>query len=523
VKRFDGLIFVTGAAALALEVLASRILIPYFGVSLYIWSGILSITLAFLAAGYILGGRATRRLDAAGLEARCLAAPVLAAAAIAGAAAVYPAVFPALTQGIDLIAGSYVGATLLLALPLVALSAMNPLLVALARARGGANGGDAGAGRVFFISTVGSVAGVLLTAFLLIPTLTNYAAFLASGLALVISSANLAGATLASRKRLAIGSGAVAAVLVLLLGFKDAYLSWLSPLPSEGVAFSIRHEYGSMFGNIKVVDVRRGGAAEDDQKLFLQDGLLQNRTSADNRSLSTYTYILESLALAYAPGAKDAVVLGLGAGIVPRELKTDGLAVSVVEINSDALAAARDNFAFDPGSVTFHLEDARTYVRGCRAGYDVAVVDLFQGDNTPDYLMTREFFADLRQCLRPNGVLVMNAFFDESDDGPNQRLLATVKTAFPRVFRYGFPQGNAFIVGAAADKVGDPFGRRVPASMTQQVTGLLGTGREVRPEYYVGFEPVSDDHNLFGVLFANAQMRLRRALAGQLPPRLLVN
>ena len=51
------IIFISGAAILALELLASRIMTPYFGVSLYIWSGILSITLISLAAGYWHGGR----------------------------------------------------------------------------------------------------------------------------------------------------------------------------------------------------------------------------------------------------------------------------------------------------------------------------------------------------------------------------------------------------------------------------------------------------------------------------------
>ena len=49
-------IFVTGAAILALQLLASRIMAPFFGVSLYIWTGILSITLLCLASGYYVGG-----------------------------------------------------------------------------------------------------------------------------------------------------------------------------------------------------------------------------------------------------------------------------------------------------------------------------------------------------------------------------------------------------------------------------------------------------------------------------------
>src|SRR4030042_3143265 len=60
-KQYEVLIFITGAVTLSLEVLASRIMTPYFGVSLYIWAGILSITLIFLALGYRLGGQMSQR------------------------------------------------------------------------------------------------------------------------------------------------------------------------------------------------------------------------------------------------------------------------------------------------------------------------------------------------------------------------------------------------------------------------------------------------------------------------------
>jgi len=52
VSLLYAIIFITGGAILALELLASRIMTPYFGVSLYIWTGILSITLVSLALGY---------------------------------------------------------------------------------------------------------------------------------------------------------------------------------------------------------------------------------------------------------------------------------------------------------------------------------------------------------------------------------------------------------------------------------------------------------------------------------------
>ncbi|UCG48633.1 MAG: ATP-binding protein, partial [Phycisphaerales bacterium] len=97
--------------------------------------------------------------------------------------------FPALSSA-SLVLGSFAGGFLLLALPLTALSAMNPVLIALQRHR--RSRGDGGAGRIFFISTVGSVAGVLVTAFVFIPNMTNYRASLLLGLALCAAVALLA-------------------------------------------------------------------------------------------------------------------------------------------------------------------------------------------------------------------------------------------------------------------------------------------------------------------------------------------
>src|SRR5512134_1589330 len=48
---------VSGAAVLALEILGTRILGPFYGVSLYLWSALITVTLLALSIGYLLGGR----------------------------------------------------------------------------------------------------------------------------------------------------------------------------------------------------------------------------------------------------------------------------------------------------------------------------------------------------------------------------------------------------------------------------------------------------------------------------------
>lgn len=525
-RRYEILIFITGAVTLSLEVLASRIMTPYFGVSLYIWSGILSITLTFLAVGYHYGGRISRRLAGKSLEYAFLVAPIFSAASMGISAAVYPIVFPVLSQA-NLILGSFIGASLLLSLPLIALSAMNPLLICIQRDK--RDKGDGGAGRIFFISTVGSVAGVVVTAFVFIPNVTNYRAILALGIAICIVTAIFAGmSTVLSflQKRKVYACSLIISILcgALLIG-KNSYLKFVSEISTGQLVFDVRAEYTSMFGNIKVADVRRRDGTGKIYRYFLQDGLIQNRTTLDNVSVSMYTYVLESLAHAFAPDARDIVVLGLGAGIVPRHLKGDGLNVSVVEINPKALKAAMTNFGFDRSGIQFHLEDARTFVRRCKDSFDVAVIDLFWGDSIPDYLLTKEFFRDLKRCIRSGGSVVMNAFFDSENTEPNNRLLATIATSFPRMFLSGILGGNAFIVGTlrVAPKNIVAESPNMPTEVAELVNFTMSRFGLVSPTVYQYSRPVSDEQNIFGVLFSDANMAVRKHLAGILPPDVLVN
>jgi uncharacterized membrane protein YfcA len=88
-------IALTGSIVLGVEVLSSRILTPYFGVSLYIWASILIITLIGLAAGYFYGGVITRKKGLEDIRATFSLFLTVAALALCLSAALYPHVFPA--------------------------------------------------------------------------------------------------------------------------------------------------------------------------------------------------------------------------------------------------------------------------------------------------------------------------------------------------------------------------------------------------------------------------------------------
>src|SRR5688572_5304532 len=200
---------VSGACVLAVEIAGTRILGPFYGVSLFLWSALIGVTLAALAVGYALGGRWADR----GPTAARLAA--LLAAAGAWLAVVPFAVRPVLALGepFGLRASVLVSATLLFFPPLLALGMVSPYAIRL-RARSLDEVGRV-AGDLYAISTVASVAGAIATGFWLIPTLGTRGLILGAGSVLLATAALV---LLASRR----GAATAAAALALFAGAAGA-------------------------------------------------------------------------------------------------------------------------------------------------------------------------------------------------------------------------------------------------------------------------------------------------------------
>lgn len=520
-------IFVTGAAIIALELLASRIMLPYFGISLYIWSGILSITLISIALGYFVGGhlaeRLSRRSDpAASLRQTLSILPLIASIALIVAAFAYPVLFYKLAI-VDLVLGAFVGCVVLLLLPVVAASAMNPVLVAYRlRRQQGQVSGDAGSGLVFFVSTVGSVVGVLVTAFGLIPYIDNHRSVLIVALCFVAVSLliTLTTGNLVQRK------WPLTLAVITLAGGLAALLSvdrWTGRQAShlhDGALWSLEASEQSFFGTIKVLRVAETNSADRWGRILFHDGIIQNQIGSDGRSLSLFTYALESLAYAFVEKPRKALVLGLGAGIVPMRLSQRGIEVTVVEINPSMWSIAERYFGFDRRRVGTFQADARTFVNNCSDKYDVIVVDLFQGDGTPDYLATYDFFIALRACLAPRGAVVVNTFFGRLNRLADRHFAATLVAAFPAVINFaGFyvtmsdPPATTFEYAIEG----------VPDNIADEMRSVLGTPSVLTPAMIAGGRIIRDDRNFLSSETMSDDRAYREAIIRRVPPALLLN
>jgi predicted membrane-bound spermidine synthase len=216
--------------------------------------------------------------------------------------------------------------------------------------------------------------------------------------------------------------------------------------------------------------------------------------------------------------------------MVPMRFAGLGAAVEVVEIDPASLTAAHRFFGFDGSRIKVHLADARTHLKGCERRYDVVVVDLFHGDGTPDYLLTRDFFRDLKRCLGPGGIAVFNTFADLQQPAVYAHLLATLRTELNHIVLYrpdwpGLAHINSFIVAAAAalpeprpvtlEYVPPQFTNALDAMMMRPLAlsrGLLDHG-----------EIVTDARNRAAHDIAQNQLSYRRGVVEALPAAFLVN
>jgi spermidine synthase len=242
-----------------------------------------------------------------------------------------------------------------------------------------------------------------------------------------------------------------------------------------------------------------------------------------------HTGFMMRLVEAYAPDTRNSLVLGVAAGMIPRALHRRGGKVTAVEINPNSLTAATEFFEFDPKGIEVHVEDARTFVRRHQQpAYDLVITDLFHGDCTPDYLLTVEFFREVKACLLPRGVVVINTYFDPANEAANETILATVGAVFPYLLELRSPSSGGLVSSACMVAANAPLSPEKAISLADKGPmppkdyQTLKAARLVTPAMLQESRVVSDDHNIFSILFASSQLRYRSQF-NKLPANLLVN
>ncbi len=407
-------ISLSGACVLVLEIAGTRVLGPFYGVSLFLWSALISVTLAALAAGYALGGRWADR----GPRPARLGAVLAAAGVWVVAIPWLRAPLLAVSEGWGLRAAVLFTSCALFFPPLMLLGMVSPYAIRLASRRVEEVGRTAG--DLFAVSTLASVAAALLTGFVLIPSLGVTRLLVGTGAVLFAAAALAWAGGRAPGRR---GSG-VAAVIMAVLALAAAGFAARAGTPRlpPGV-LEVRQ---TPYAELRVVE-------RADERYLLLDGGIHTRVRAEDLAPRQRYVAATELATELFDRPGRALVVGLGGGALARLLAIDNWRVDAVEIDPGVVAAARRWFHLQPWYATVHLDDGRRFLHASRDTFDLIVLDAFGSASVPFHLLTTEAFAEARARLRPGGVLALNLETVGWQDPLVRATAATLETRFRHV------------------------------------------------------------------------------------------
>lgn len=404
---------IAGACTMVLELAAVRLLAPWFGTSLVVWTNVIAVILLALAMGYFLGGRMASKASPLFILSWML---LIAGAVVAWiphlCASLARALLPeeiALQEAARLVGwGSLALAIVAFLPPATLLGTVCPLAVeGLARVRG-LSPGRAG-GLVLFVSTLGSLAGVFGTSHLLLPNLGLQRTFLLVSILLLLAG----GLALSLARHLRSQRPAVLALLAICTG--STFVVPSRPRLRAGLVELDSRE--SSYQSLRVVEDRT--TATPLRFLQINEGLdsFQSVWQPQPGLLPPGFYYNDFLLpLSWSEGQArwNVFVLGLGAGTVARVFQGESLDTHMtgVEIDPAVIDLGRAYFDLPAGGRMLSVWsgiDARVALRVGTELFEQVVLDCYANQvEIPYHLCTLEFFQSLRRRLVDGGWLTAN-------------------------------------------------------------------------------------------------------------------
>lgn len=423
---------------LAIQIGGTRLLAPAFGTSIFVWTSQISITLITLAVGYIGAGKLTERFDPIQMLSFTLTTATAWLASLPFLKGFL--LSPLLT--LDSRLGVLLGASFLFGLPLLLLGGTGPIIIKALVEKVHESGKIAG--RVFGISTFGSVAGALYLGFFGLGIHPTH--HILWGLAALMG--------LCSLFPLLILKTPIPLLLILF----PLLASFLPTHIPSNTPWKILQTRPSSYGELTVIDIKKN------KKVFrclFNDGLQQNCVSQIPKEKKMaglfHTNRMAILAEAFGKTEGESLFIGSAAGVLPMYFSNRGGQVDIIEINPAMLPLAKKYFGFQPSLVrTITIDDGRAAIRKINTKYDLIILNAFIGDSFPSHLVTWESFQSMGQRLKKNGIILSNLMGTLGTEN-GRKSVEAIQATYQRVFQENlfysthtlrFKTANIFVVSS---------------------------------------------------------------------------
>ena len=402
---------VGGAVVLALEILGTRILGPFYGVSIFLWSALITVTLAALSVGYLLGGRMA---DKKPVHSRLCTLMFIAGVWIIAIPWIKQP-FLTLAEPLGLRFAVLSAATILFFPPLTLLGMISPYAIKLKTVDLGEVGRTAGT--LYAISTLASVISALLVGFFLIPNIGVTFLTIIIGLLLLVTA--VLGFLINNKS-----TAAITSIIILIIA--SLVIGWKAPIERADPANGLLAIEQSPYAELRIFD------HETDRHLLIDGGI---HTLADTSTGESYLHYCAVMDLPKSffvqPGKM--LLIGLGGGSMVKQYFKDRWKVDAVEIDPKVIKMAYKYFKLDPSEGKVFEMDGRQYLTSTTSTYDVILLDAYGSSSIPFHLATKEAFGLVASHLNPNGLFAINVEAIGWHDPIIATLTATLRQHFTEV------------------------------------------------------------------------------------------
>lgn len=424
------IVFITGMGVMVFELIASRVLAPYVGTTIIIWSSLIGIILAALSVGYWWGGRLADRRA----EYHHFALLIFFAAISIGLSGILKnPILNFLDAKLNSFRWEAVWATLILFAPgSFFLASISPYAVRLKLDKVEKSGTTVG--NLYAISTAGSILGAFLTGWILVIYLGNTKIIFALAVILFLAS------ILSFRERFLNAKIAGVVIVIILFVFGNN----IDNLFFSNDTTMIRSQYSDIFlkeSTDTYSDINTAsGTGRPILTMYTSPAVIQSAMFLDNDTelVFPYTKFFKNLSSYFNPNIQKALLIGGAAYSYPKDyLASNTGTMDVVEIDPMMTAVAKQYFNTpdDPRLTTYNM-DGRVFLNQNNNKYDAIYVDAFHSFAPPFQLMTEEAVQKMYDSLNDNGVIFLNMV--SSISGDHGKFLrseySTYKKVFPQVY-----------------------------------------------------------------------------------------
>ncbi len=459
-------VFLTGAAVMAVEFSAQRLLEPFFGNSELVWATLIGLILLALSAGYAIGGRLADRWPVpTGLGALSLGSGIFVALLPAMARPFLTAVVGGLLNTPSgVVISSILATALLFVPPVAALGAISPYAVRLAVHDKASTGKRTGS--LYSWSTFGSIVGTFVPAFVLIPDLgVRETLWISAGILILIGTYML-------------GRARFAVVLVLPLLLSQSAPALLKPVGG------LIKEVETPYQFAQVYRLQNGNVA-----LSVNDSAgIQSLYSTSRLTGMYYDAFMVLPFMFPSDRPVNALLIGMAAGTIPTMYVRDvdpyraRVNLTGVEIDPELVRLGRQYFHLTPQAAQVKIADGRVYLSTSTQRYDLMIVDAYSQEiYIPFSLTTKEFFAQCRQHLTANGILAMNINVTSDRSALLLAIERTLAISFKHVYVVKAPGPYNEMVLASNRSVALPTLGALPSFLRPVDNALLSTWSRAKP------------------------------------------